>query len=564
LIAPSGPFAISADAKGRFFAKAPKTLAEFYTHQFPQFLTQCFLVFQEERYTYEQVWNASKVLGKVLKEKFHVSKGERVGIVMRNYPEWCFGFIGSTLMGAVAVPLNSWWGTQELEYGLKDSGSNVLFCDYTRFKLVSPLIEPLNLKVIVVRSKGRELPGNVHRLEDLLKLYNPKSISDTELLDQSVQPDDPAIIMYTSGTTGHPKGVIQTNKGVVNQMETGKFFNLVQEKVAELPGMPKLPQFEQAAIVCAVPLFHATASHHIFLQSLTVGRKVVFMFKWDAEDALRIIEREKITHWTGVPTMALDLMEHPKFSSYDTSSLLVVGAGGAATPPSQVHRTFKAFANGTPSNAYGLTETNGAICINSAFNYLRKTNSVGLAFPIVELKIVDIETGETLGPNQRGELLIKSSLNMLGYWNKPQATAKVLDKENWFRSGDVAVIDDEGFIYIVDRAKDIIIRGGENISSAEVETAFYTHPAVRECAVFGVPDDRLGEVVGIMIMVKKPVTPEELINHVKPSLAGFKIPLPTNIFFTNEPLPRGGTGKILKREIRDTVLAKLTKTTSKL
>lgn len=261
--------------------------------------------------------------------------------------------------------------------------------------------------------------------------------------------------------------------------------------------------------------------------------------------------------------MLLDIMEHPKFSQYDTSSLVALGSGGAPTPPSQVIRTKQTFKSGFPTNAYGLTETNGAVTVNSSLNYLRKPSSVGLPMPIVELKVVDLDSGEDVGRNQRGEIIIKSSLNMRGYWNKPEATAKVLSPDNWFKSGDVGVIDDEGFVYVVDRAKDIIIRGGENISSAEVETAFYTHPAVRECAVFGLPDERLGEVVAIMIYARAPVTPAELIKHVKDSLAAFKIPPASNIYFTKEALPRGGTGKIQKREIRDRVLASL-KPTSKL
>jgi len=564
LLGPNGPFAVGQDERGKFFVHAAKTLGHYYLQQMPQFFDNTFLVFEKERYTYKQTWNITKGLNHVLKTKFGLQKGDRVAITLRNYPEWCFAFLGATVSGIIAVPINSWWGTTELKYGFTDSGSKVVVCDYTRFSSIKSFIDELNIQVIVVRSNGREINHkNVHRFEDLLASVNAEAIPDDSVIDQTVQENDDAVIMYTSGTTGLPKGVIQTHKGITNQLKSGDFYTTVQLKVAQLPGMPPLPNVSQHAIVCAVPLFHSTATHHIFLPSLNNGRKLVFMFKWDAEEALKIIQTEKITHWTGVPTMLLDLMEHPKFSQYDTSSLVALGAGGAPTPPSQVIRTKQTFKSGFPTNAYGLTETNGAVTVNSSLNYLRKPSSVGLAMPIVELKVVDLDSGEDVGLNKRGEILIKSSLNMRGYWNKPEATAKVLSPDNWFKSGDVGVIDDEGFVYIVDRAKDIIIRGGENISSAEVETAFYTHPAVRECAVFGLPDERLGEVVAIMIYNRSPVTSTELLNHVKDSLAAFKIPPASNVFFTNEALPRGGTGKIQKREIRDRVLASL-KPTSKL
>merc|ERR1719174_2676937 len=308
----------------------------------------------------------------------------------------------------------------------------------------------------------------------------------------------------------------------------------------------------QPCLLCPVPLFHVTASHHIFLASFSGGRKMVLMYKWDAGEALRLIEAEKPSGWTGVPTMVQDLMNHPDFDKRDTSSLMSVGGGGAPTPTTQVNKVSKKFKNAAPSQGYGLTETNGAVCAISAAAYVAHKSSCGKAFPIASFMIADPDTLEVLGAEQRGELLIKSPLTMSHYWNKPKKTSDAIVSvpghgDGWFRSGDVAKLDAEGFLYILDRVKDIIIRGGENISCAEVETAFYRNDSVHECAAFGIKDERLGEVVGLMVYFKAGATP----------LSAFKIPLEKNVFFTETTLPRGATGKILKRAIRDKINAAL-------
>jgi len=493
----------------------------------------------------------------LLKQKYGVNAGDRVAIAMRNYPEWCFSFFACGSIGAIAVPINSFWKGKEMCYGLQDSGSKILFCDYQRYKEIQPFISSMGTTVIVVRAPSDVQLESAVRYEQLMQHANPSarpSDEDLSVLANTIDTDDAAMIMYTSGTTGNPKGVVLTNRGIINQMEVGRMLTLVQEKIFELPGMPPMPEVAQHCILCIVPLFHVTGSHHNFLQSLVVGRKFVLMYKWDAETALQLIEKERVTAWTGVPTMALDIMEHPAFNRYDTSSLLSVGSGGAPTPASQVKRTAETFKNGLPTSAYGLTETNGAVCYNSALSYLRKPTSCGTPFPIVEVKVVDLDTGATLGPNERGELLIRSNLVMKEYWNKPEATAKAITEDGFFRSGDIATIDSEGFIYIVDRAKDIIIRGGENISCTEVEDVIYTNKAVRECAVFGIPDDRLGEVVGVLVMLRKPCSSTELVDFLKGKLAPFKIPSPSHVYFTDKPLPRGATGKIMKRAIKAKIL----------
>ena len=558
MVGPNGPFTIGVNEKGRYFAKAPRNMLDFFVTHFNEFGSRTFIVYENERYTFSQVWELSKKLSVLLQKSFGVKKGDRVSIAMRNYPEWCISFFAIALCGAVVTPLNSWWKENELAYGLEDSGSKVIFCDQQRAEYVSRIINSGNKSVsaIVVRGKFKT-GGGLFAYEDIIQeVRSLASVPDDHIkqISASVQPTDPLLIMYTSGTTGNPKGVVLSHRATVNQMEMGKFLTFVGEKVAQLPGMDPVPVVEQHAILCPVPLFHVTASHHIFLQSLLVGRKLVLVWKWNAEAALKIIQDEKITNWTAVPTMAADIMDHPKFKDYDTSSLLTLGAGGAATPVSQVPKAVKQFKNAMPSSAYGLTETSGAVCVNMGYGYILTPTSVGAPFPIVETKVLDLETGQPLPPGERGELYLKSNLNMDGYWNKAEATAEVL-KDGWFKTGDVAILDEFGRIFIVDRAKDIIIRGGENISCSEVETAFYSHPAVKECSVFSLPDERLGEIPGVLVFLKSPATAAELIEHVKPLLAGFKTPHVNHVYFTNQPLPRGATGKILKRAIRDKIIA---------
>eukprot|EP00756_Hemistasia_phaeocysticola_P037528 Hpha_TRINITY_DN16702_c3_g2::TRINITY_DN16702_c3_g2_i1::g.76535::m.76535 len=537
------------------FVRCPRVLREYFERMFTEFARREFVIFRDERHSFAHVWQQVSALGAALTEDFGVKSGDRVACAMRNSPEWVIAFIAATSIGAVIVPVNSWWQREELEYGLKDSGAKVLLCDDRIYSRISGSLAGLGVQGILCRPA--QATNGVPVYADVVQKHWGKRCPPCIRT-----PDDPAAIMYTSGTTGHPKGVVLTHRGICNQLWFALFIDEIKERVAKAMGLP-LPSKNpnQNTVICPVPLFHVTACHHIFLSAIGYGGKLVLMEKWDAGMALKLIEREKATRWTGVPTMVRDMMEHPDFSKRDTSTLEGVGGGGAPTPPSQVYLSAKKF-KGAPSQGYGMTETNGAIAINSGDAYLAKPRSTGAAFPIAEVAIVDLDTQQVLPkPLQRGELLIKSPLLLSHYWNKKAATESTLIEiqgkgYGWLRTGDIAELDEEGHIYICDRAKDIIIRGGENISCAEVEACFFSNnPEILEAACFGVKDARLGEVVGLMVQLSPgaKLTAKQMLQRIKGKLAGFKVPEEQFIFFNESPLPRGATGKTLKREIRDTV-----------
>lgn len=521
-----------------------------------------FLVYEGERYTFAQHYHMAATLAHRL-IGLGARNGDRVAIAARNLPEWVVGFWGSVLTGAITVPLNAWWTGEELAYGLTDSGTSIAIVDEARLERMRPHLDTMtDLRTILVITEHRGEQPVLGESHDRIAIMDFNEVlgtvsADVQAPDVMIDPDDDATIFYTSGTTGRPKGAVGTHRNAItnlmNLIFSGQRATLrfgggnVDEKGESIPN----------AYLLNIPLFHATGCLAVMIANTASGGKLVMSHHFDAGQALALIESEKITTFGGVPTIAMQILDHPDFAKFDTSSVRSVSYGGAPSPPELVRRIQATFPVGSPGNGYGLTETSAAVALNSGPDYLAKPDSCGPAIPVCEVAVVPEDyPGEVpgpelpVGPDVVGELWIKGPNVVRGYWNKPKETATTFTR-GWLHSGDVARIDEDGFIHIVDRAKDMIIRGGENVYSVEVEAALFEHPAVADCAVIGVPHPVLGEEVGAVIVVRpgREVTADELTQHVAERLAKFSVP--THVYFYGEPLPRNPAGKILKRQLRD-------------
>ncbi len=506
---------------------------------------QDFLVYEDEHWSFGRVMEHVDALGAALVERYGIAPGDRVAIAMRNYPEWVVSFAAITSIGAISVSFNAWWTTEEMDYALDDSGARLLVCDSERLERAAPSLESRDVRALVVRTANDKLPADADRWEDVVELGR-------KLPDVAIEPDMDATILYTSGTTGFPKGAVSTHRAVLSALLAFGCRTAVQYQVAP----NDRPAAEGRAFILAVPLFHVTGCVAVMLSCFAAGIKLVMMYKWSPERALELVERERITNFVGVPTMSWDLLESPDFARRDTSSLRSVGGGGAPAPPELVERVEKGFAKGRPSIGYGMTETNAFGPQNAGDDYLRKPSSTGRIIPVVEMRTTD-EAGHPLPTGEVGELWFRGPNLIRGYWNKPEATAETL-VDGWLRTGDIGRIDEEGFVYVRDRAKDMVLRGGENVYCAEVEATIYRHPAVYEAAVFGLPHERLGEEVAVALLPKAgtSIDSTELQAFLSEHLAPFKVP--THVEIVSGPLPRNAAGKFLKRAIRDAIVARRT------
>jgi len=546
LTAPGAPFEIvEADAHGqnlRVFKNTPPHLrALFDTARVRG--EASFLVYEDERWSFAETMRQVDALGAALVARLGVRPGDRVAIAMRNYPEWVVAFAAITSIGAISVSMNAWWTTEEMEYALADSGSRVVIADRERLARIEPLIGRLALRPLAVRVDG-PLPAGAKHWRDVV-------VPGEALPAVALDPDMDATILYTSGTTGHPKGAVSSHRAVTSALMAFACRSLANTAMGV--GGPKQASAHPTSFILVVPLFHVTGCVAVMLSCFLAGYKLVMMHKWEPTRALELIERERITNFVGVPTQSWDLLECPDFAKYDTSSLASVGGGGAPAPPELVRRVDRSFSAARPGIGYGMTETNAYGPGNSGPDYLRKPTSCGRVVPPIELRVTDDE-GRVLGPDQVGELWFRGPNLIRGYWNKPEATAQTI-VDGWLRTGDIGRIDDEGFVYVQDRAKDMVLRAGENVYCAEVEAALYEHPDIYEAAVFGVPHERLGEEVAAAIVPKtgRSLDADSLRTFLAQHLAPFKIP--TRIAFRGEQLPRNPAGKILKRDLRDALVA---------
>ncbi|OWK32568.1 class I adenylate-forming enzyme family protein [Sphingomonas mucosissima] len=500
-------------------------------------------IYEDERVSYDAQFRAIAALATNLAAG-GVQKGDRVAIAMRNLPEWIVAFFASTVLGAIAVPLNAWWTGEELAYGLTDSGAKILIADDERWERIAPLRGQLvGLGRVLVSRASTPLDG-AERLEDVIGIPQDwPHLPSGELPAVALQPEDEATILYTSGTTGQPKGALGTHRNfMTNILSTG--YAMARSILRR--GDP-LPEPSQKVALTVIPLFHATALSSGLMGAVAAGHTVIYMRKFDAVRAMEIIEREKVNSTGGVPTIAWQLLEHPERHRYDLSSLETIGYGGAPSAPELV-RKIAAELKSAPGNGWGMTETTATVTTHSGEDYLRRPESCGPAVAVADLKVTGPD-GEVLPTGAIGELWARGPMIVKGYWNKPEATAATF-VDGWVRTGDLARLDEEGFCFIVDRAKDMVIRGGENIYSSEVENVLYDHPAVTDCALIGIPHRTLGEEPAAVVHLAPgaTATEAELQAWVRERLAAFKVPVA--IRFCDEMLPRNANGKILKRELK--------------
>ena len=500
-----------------------------------------FIVYQGERLSFAQhYWRVAAVAHQLV-DCFDIKKGDRVAIAMRNYPEWSIAFWAAAAAGAVVVPLNAWWTSDELEYGLKDSGTKLIFVDAERLERLQNIDSELPLQhTVAVRCET--VPEGVSAIEMLWQ----GATANLKLPVVEISPEDDATLFYTSGTTGFPKGTLGTHRNFCSAALTMPYTGVqgILRSGSSLLDLLALKKAPRVALL-TVPLFHVTGCHGMMLGILSNGGKLVMMHKWDPVVALQLIEQEHINIFSGVPAMARQLLDANETEQRDLSGVTNIGYGGAPAPPDLLRRIKAAMPAVGASNGWGITETSAGIATNSRQDYADKPDSVGPPAPVCDVKVVN-EAGEQLASS---ELWVRGPNVVKGYWQNPEATAASFT-DGWFHTGDVGKIDDQGFIYIVDRLKDMIIRGGENIYCAEVEVALSEHPAVKLACVFGLPDEVLGELVGAVVQIAPDdsVSEQELQQFVANSLAAYKVP--TKIWIRNEPLPTGATGKVLKKELR--------------
>ena len=502
-----------------------------------------FVIYEDERMTYDAWFRAVVRLAHEFRAR-GVKKGDRVALAMRNLPEWPVVFFAAVTIGAICVPLNAWWTGDELAFGLSNSGTKLLVCDEERWDRLKDRRNDFSCVNHTFVTRAEHPLNGADTLESVIG--TPKqyaSLPQATLPDVEILPEDDATIFYTSGTTGRPKGALGTHRNLCTNILSSGY----NAGCAVLRRGEPLPEPQPKTGLTVIPLFHVTACSAGLMGNIAAGNTMVYMYKWDPVEAFKIIEREKVSSTGGVPTIAWQLLEHPERKNYDLSSIEAIAYGGAPAAPELVRKIREVF-GALPGNGWGMTETMATVTGHSSEDYLNRPDSCGPPVAVADLKIMSEDGSRELPTGEIGELWARGPMVVKGYWNNPEATAETF-VDGWVKTGDLARLDEEGWCYIADRAKDMIIRGGENIYSSEVENVLYDHPAVTDAALIGLPHQQLGEEPAAVVHLAPGMqaSEAELQEWVAERLAKFKVPV--RIAFTPDTLPRNANGKILKKEL---------------
>lgn len=537
LLSAQSPFALAEDEQGlKYFVNAPATLTDA-IQEGRRHADAPFLLWREQRYNFAEFYAAADQLTAALQQVLKVQAGERVAIAMRNRPEWMIAFIACVQAGAIPVPLNSWGLRDELLHAIEDADARVLFCDPERHQQLAGSLE--GREVVLVDGQA---PG-AHLWQALMSA----DLAPMQLCPARSQ--DPALLLYTSGTTSRAKGVLSTHRAVAQSLYALDYQGAFSGMTSPERVKPIIESGLQPTALLCFPLFHVSGLHAQFLSMLRNGRRMVLMYKWDVEEALRLIETERCTQFNGAPVMMQQLINHPGFDSPATATLFALGLGGGASSRPMLDRLMSCKPTAMTGTGYGMTESNGIGSSLAGEQFVHFSNSSGWPYPLIDL-VIGESPDQPLPAGQAGPIWLRSVTLMQGYWNRPEETEQAL-QDGWLFSGDVGYLDEHGLIYLTDRIKDIIIRGGENISALEVEQCAAEHPAVIEAAAFALPDEQLGECVALAAYVNADISEQELRECMARNLSSFK--LPSRIWFTDQPLQRNATGKLQKPLIKQSL-----------
>ncbi|HMV75915.1 MAG TPA: class I adenylate-forming enzyme family protein, partial [Microthrixaceae bacterium] len=532
------------------FRNAPNSLRDIVVAASARSDDVTFLVYEDERWGFERFGREVSALGTALVEQYGIGRGDRVAIAMRNYPEWVVSFAAAVSIGAISVSFNAWWTAEEMDFALSDCGASVLIADAERIERSRATCERLGVPTLAVRAPDAAALGTTAApVAQWSDVVGARATDPTVALpDVAIDPDDDATILYTSGTTGNPKGAVSTHRAVVQAL-MGYACRSALDKARDpdRQGGLAAPSF-----ILVVPLFHVTGCVPVMLSCMLGGLKLVMVYRWDPERALQLIEREEISNFVGVPTQNFDMLNCEAFERYDTSSLRSVGGGGAPAPPELVQRIATTYAKAAPGIGYGMTETNAYGPQNGGADYLTHPTSAGRTTPIMAVEIRD-PSGVPVPVGEVGEIWFNGPNLIRGYWNRPDATAEATwtDPQGrpWLRTGDIGRVDEEGFLYVVDRKKDMILSGGQNVYPADVEAILFEHPGVAQCAVVGAPSRKWGEtpVAFVVPAEDSGLAAPDLRDWLNARLARFQKVAAVHLV---DDLPRNATGKVLKRELR--------------